>query len=163
MKNINSKKVLSLIAASLLISFSSCKKDKVEDPVVTDGSIMFHIHTMADTTEVDALGDTIFLSSGRMIVVDLAKMYISNIRLIKTDNSEVSLGTVKILQKQGTEEYGLGTAPAGNYKSVKFDIGLSDADNASSPASGDAILNQSSMWFGATAQPDGYVFVNFAG
>lgn len=157
------KKINLYILLSILVSFSACKKDEDETPVVANGSVMFHMHSAADTTEIENYGDTIYLSSGRMMIVDLAKMYISNIRLVKADGSEVSPDVTKILQQQGTEEYELGSVPSGNYKTVKFDIGLSNADNASIPSASNAVLYQPSMWFGATAQPDGFVFVNLQG
>ena len=124
---------------------------------------MFHLHTMADTNEVESYGDTLVMSDGRQIAVSTAQLYISNIKLIKTDGSVVDGPSGTIIMKQGEEEYDLGTAPVGNYKSVRFDVGLSDASNASTPASSDQVLYQPSMWFGASAQPDGFVFINFAG
>jgi hypothetical protein len=163
MKNKNSVKFFALLLSVLYISISSCKKDKVEETVTANGSLMLHIHTMADTTEIEALGDTIFLSDGRMLVADAAQLYISNVKLIKTDGTVVDGPSVILLQKQGTEEYEIGSVPAGNYKSIRFDVGLSNSVNSSSPSSSDAVLYQPSMWFGANAQPDGFVFVNFSG
>jgi hypothetical protein len=65
--------------------------------------------------------------------------------------------------KQGIEEYELGEVEAGNYKGLRFDVGLSDAINASNPDPNDPALFQSTMWFSSTAQPDGFVFLNFQG
>ncbi|HNP47864.1 MAG TPA: hypothetical protein PKL85_03460 [Bacteroidia bacterium] len=165
MKKTYSIKFLAGISFLLVVVFSGCKKDEDDDqtPVSTTGSLMFHLHTMADTNEVESYGDTLVMSDGRQIAVSTAQLYISNIKLIKTDGSVVDGPSGTIIMKQGEEEYDLGTAPVGNYKSVRFDVGLSDASNASTPASSDQVLYQPSMWFGASAQPDGFVFINFAG
>lgn len=165
MKKTNAIKFLAGCSFLLLVVFSSCKKDKDEDPtpVSTTGSLMFHLHTMADTNEVEAYGDTLIMSDGRQITVGTSQLYISNIKLIKTDGTVVDGPSATIIMKQGVEEYDLGSAPVGNYKAVRFDVGLSDASNASTPASSDAVLYQPSMWFGASAQPDGFVFINFEG
>lgn len=163
MKKVNSIQMLFVSALFLIVAFSSCKKDDDTTPASTTGSLMFHLHTMADTSEVEAYGDTLVMTGGRQITVTTAQLYISNIKLIKTDGTVIDGPSTTIFMKQGTEEYDLGTVPVGNYKSVRFDIGLSDSQNSSSPAMSDAILYQPSMWFGATAQPDGFVFVNFQG
>ncbi len=127
------------------------------------GTIAFHMHTLVDNTEVENYGDLLGLSNGRQITVTTAQLYISNIKLIKSDGSIIDGPSMNILVKQGLEEYEIGDVPAGNYKSVRFDVGLSDATNASSPATSDLTLYQPSMWFGATAQPEGFVFFNFQG
>ncbi|MBL0258738.1 MAG: hypothetical protein IPQ03_14940 [Bacteroidetes bacterium] len=165
MKKTNAIKFLAGCSFLFMTVFSSCKKDKDEDPtpVSTTGSLMFHLHTMADSNEVEAYGDTLIMSDGRQITVSTSQLYISNIKLIKTDGTVVDGPSATIIMKQGVEEYDLGSAPVGNYKSIRFDVGLSDAANSSTPSSSDAILYQPSMWFGASAQPDGFVFVNFEG
>ncbi len=122
-----------------------------------------HLHTFAGTSEVENYGDTITLPGGRKMTVSTSQLYISNIKLIKTDGGIVDGPSTIVLMKQGIEDYDLGDVPSGNYKSVRFDIGLSDVVNASTPVSTDPILFQPSMWYGATAQPDGFVFLNFQG
>ncbi len=155
---------LILVAAIVAFTFSACKKDKDETPAPTgNGTIAFHLHTNVDTAEVEDYNSVIVMSNGRKITVSIAQLYLSNIQLIKLDGSAVNLaGTIK-LKKQQEEEYTLGSVPSGNYKSVRFNIGLSSATNAATPAAGDSTLNQPAMWFGATAQPSGFVFVNFQG
>jgi hypothetical protein len=65
---------------------------------------------------------------------------------------------------QQTEQYLLGSAPAGNYKSIKFNVGLSPSTNALLPEPNDSTFYKPSMWFGNTVQPwQGYIFVNFQG
>lgn len=161
MKNIISISILATGLFAFMMVFTACHKD--ENPAPSTGSILFHLHTLAGDDEVENYGDTMELTDGRKIAVTTAQLYLSNIKLIKTDGSVVDGPDTIVFMHQGTEEYELGSVPAGNYKSVRFDVGLSDAVNASTPAASDPILYQSSMWFGAAAQPDGFVFINFQG
>jgi hypothetical protein len=152
-----------ILSAGLLLSglfITSCNND---NPAEKPGTLAFHIHTLIDSIEVENYGELLTRADGRKITVTMAQMYISNVKLIKTDGSVVDGPSSVILVKQGVEEYELGEAPAGSYKTVRFDVGLSDAVNASTPAVSDPILYEPSMWFGATAQPEGFVFVNFQG
>lgn len=154
------------LTAIVGLTFSSCKKDKDTDPAPTpaaDGTIAFHLHTNVDTAEVASYDSINVMSSGRKITVSIAQLYLSNIQLIKLDGSTVDVSGVIAFKKQQEEVYTLGTVPSGNYKSVKFNVGLSAATNAATPAASDSTLNQPSMWFGATAQPLGFTFVNFQG
>ncbi|MCW3086505.1 MAG: hypothetical protein JWP12_3871 [Bacteroidetes bacterium] len=164
----NSKKYIKtgliLVAAITAFTFSSCKKDKDETPVPAgNGTLLFHLHTNVDTSEVEDYGDLHVMTNNRKIIVNKAQLYISNIQLIKLDGSTYSVPGKIMLKKMEEEEYMIGSVPAGNYRSVKFDVGLSSSTNVSVPASGDSTLNQPAMWFGATAQPAGFVFVDFEG
>lgn len=155
--------VLSIISVTLLFS---CKKEKAEEvtPKTENGTLYFHIHTMADTAEVENYGqEYILLDKGRRITVDMAQLYISNIELVKLDGSTVPVADRILFVQHGTESYKVGSVPAGNYKAVKFYVGLNATVNASTPSASDNILHQPSMWFGATAQPDGFVYINFSG
>jgi hypothetical protein len=152
-----------LIAAGLILN--SCKKDKDEAPApaTANGTLAFHFHTNVDTAEVEDQDSVYTTGLGRKITVHRAELYISNVQLIKTDGSLQDVPGVVKLIKRGEEEYVIGSVPAGNYKSVKFNVGLSAAINASTPASSDSTLNQPQMWFGIAAQPSGFVFINFQG
>ncbi len=164
-KKYSQKIILAFIALALLI-FNSCKKDKDEtvSPVTeSNGTLFFHFHTNVDTSEVEGYGDTCVLSDNRNITVSKAQLYISGIQLVKLDGSTIDVSGVIQLIKQEEEAYTIGGVPAGNYKSVKFNVGLSPSTNASIPAVDDSTLNQPSMWFDSSAQPSGFVFVNFQG
>ncbi|HZV71003.1 MAG TPA: MbnP family protein [Saprospiraceae bacterium] len=145
---------------TLTITFNGCKDD---DPVTKPGSLAFHIHTLIDANEVENYGEVLATEEGRQISVTTAQLYISNVKLIKTDGSVVDGPSSILLVKQGVEEYEIGDVPAGDYKTVRFDVGLPDAVNASVPNPSDLTLYNPSMWFGATPQPDGFVFLNFQG
>lgn len=167
MNNFNYKNlslvILFFLSVTVLIS---CKKKKTDTPAPKNesGTLYFHIHTMADTSEVKNYGEEyILVDKGRRVSFDRAQMYLSNIELIKLDGSTVPVTGKILFVKHGTEEYLVGSVPAGNYKSVRFYAGLDSITNAALPASSDHVLYQSSMWFGATPQPDGFVYIHFSG
>jgi len=158
-------KISSYVRAVILAStvfFSSCN-EHVHDPEPTNGALMFHIHTMVDTSEVEDYGTVYTLTGGRKIRADLAQLYISEIELIKLDGSPVPVSGKIVLKKKETEEYKIGDVPIGNYKTIRFKVGLNSTINDSTPSLSDTILNQPSMWLNTTAQPDGYAFVHFKG
>jgi hypothetical protein len=90
-------------------------------------------------------------------------MYISNIELVKLDGSVYSVSGRVLLKDFENEVFFVGNVPAGNYKSVRFSIGLNSTANAKTPISTDTIFNRTEMWFGSTAQPQGYIFLNVQG
>ena len=166
MKNKNYILGLALVAI-VALTFNSCKK-KDDDtatptPTAANGTLFIHLHTDVDTAEVANYDSVNVMSSGRKITVHKAQLYISGIQLIKLDGSTVDVSGVIVLKKQEEEVYSIGSVPSGNYKSVKFNVGLSASTNSSTPAVSDSTLNTPPMWFGATAQPSGFVFVNFQG
>jgi hypothetical protein len=89
----------------LALGFSTCKHSSDSTPAPTkDAVFAFHLHTNVDTAEVDAYGDTLDISTGGHVIVSRAALYISNVKLVKTDGSLVPVeGT--ILTKAGKELY----------------------------------------------------------
>ncbi|MGZ4033430.1 MAG: MbnP family protein [Bacteroidia bacterium] len=156
---------VSIVAAIAVLglTLNSCKKDKDTTPEpAANGTLMFHLHTNADTAEVD-YGTVYTMTSGRKISVTKAQLYITDVKLVKLDGSTYNVPNFSLLKKQEVEVYTIGSVPSGNYKSVRFQVGLTAATNASVPGAADSTFNQPQMWFGATAQPLGYIFVNFQG
>lgn len=150
------------------IAFSSCNKTPVPDdkPVVTPtGTFMFHLHTYIDNSEVDLYNITYTTLSGRKIALSMAQLYVSDIQLVKLDGSLVDVSGKKILKIFERETDVVGQVPVGNYKSIRFKVGLDAKTNALEPTtpSDSAVLNKPEMWFNKTAQPDGYVFMNLQG
>ena len=163
---IKNQLILIALICSVGIYLSSCKK-KDDTPPPTppaNGSLAFHLHSNVDTNEVDTLGMVYVMTGGRKISVSFAQLYISGIQLVKPDGSTYAVPGTIILKKQQTEPYNVGSVPAGNYTSVKFNIGLSAATNASTPLSTDTTLYVKSMWLDTgSVQPSGFVFINFQG
>lgn len=165
-------KSISTIILLLAFALAGCKK-KTQEPEpdgssnsnTPTGTFYLHLHTNIEDNEVEDYDVIDTMSSGRLISLSLAQTYISEIELIKLDGSSISLSGKTILKVIDNEEYLVGEAPVGNYKSVRFKVGLDGSTNAADPLSSpdSSILNRSEMWFGNAAQPDGYVFVNLQG
>ncbi len=174
MKRIRKMAVLSLLLMSILIT-TACKKDKNPSPdgssngnnntTVPTGTLMLHLHTYIEEQEVDLYGIEYTTVEGRIISLNLAQLYIYDIQLMKLDGSLYSVPGRKILKVFEGESYLVGDVPVGNYKSIRFKVGLDATTNALSPANSpdSIILNKPAMWFGSTAQPEGYVFTNIQG
>jgi hypothetical protein len=158
--------LLVLVCFSL---FTSCKKVEPTPTTSTEsiptGQLKFHLHTFIGENEVDAYGIEMMMPDGRMISLDMAQLYISDIQLVKLDGSYYSVPSDGVLKVFQSESVTIGDVPVGNYKSVRFKVGLTPTVNALAPAtSGYAnLLNHTEMWLSSTAQPDGYAFLNFSG
>lgn len=164
---------LLLLIMSLGILLTSCKK-KTDDPEPEGnnpdsqngpkGRLYIHLHNYFETTEVDAYNIVYTTSEGRKIELRMGQVYLSNIQLIKLDGSVYTVPDVIVLSQQGIESYPIADVPAGNYKTIRFNIGLDPAANGKTPSTSTADpLNRSEMWYGSTAQPEGFVFVNAQG
>ena len=119
MKNIYN---ITFILLVILVIFG-CSKKSDNDSTVT-GQLYFHLHTNIDTTEVDDYNSVIQSSNGRKISLSIAQLYISNIQLVKLDGSIYSVAGKILLKVLENETYFVGNVPAGNYKSVIFNVGL---------------------------------------
>ncbi len=155
----------------LVLVFSSCKKEFDSNQTNTDntptekGTLKFHLHTYIADQEVDAYGIDYPMTTGRNISLSLAQLYDSDVELIKLDGTAVKSSSNGVLKVFESETSTIGDVSVGNYKGVRFKVGLLPNTNKLDPtASGYAsLLNQPEMWFESTAQPSGYVFLNFSG
>ena len=150
---------------------NGCKKKEatttntVTNTVVPTGDLKFHLHTYIGDQEVDAYGIDYPMPDGRMISLNMAELYISEIQLVRLDGSLYNVpsnGVLKVFEAEAVE---IANVPVGNYQSVRFKIGLTPAVNLLQPTTSGYLylLNQPEMWFSSQAQPDGYVYLNFAG
>lgn len=160
------KQFVFIIVLITMITFS-CKKNTTTsepEPAVANGTAMLHLHTNVDTIEVADYDSIYVMSDGRKISVSIAQLYISNIQLVKADGSTFDISGLTIAKTQQEEAYMLGSVPVGNYKSIRFNVGLSPTVNTLLPLLSDSVFYKPNMWFGNTVQPwYGYVFVNFQG
>ena len=162
-------KLIKVIAALLLLTVASCKKKAAEptqvnqQPSPSYGVAEFHFHTNLDTNEVDTYNYIYTVQGGRRIALSIAQLYVSGIQLVKSDGSTYDVPNVNLLKLMQVEEYLVGSVPTGNYKSVRFNVGLAPSTNTMTPAVNDSTLNHANMWFGSAAQPGGYVFLNMQG
>ncbi|HXA01737.1 MAG TPA: MbnP family protein [Cytophagaceae bacterium] len=154
-----------LIFTAIGISALSCKKSvEPPQPEPAKGTLNFHLHTYLGIEEVDAYNIVYTMLDGRQVSLSLAELYLSGIELIKADGSIYPINDTIIFKTREIETYVVAKVPPGNYKSVRFKVGLNPATNLKTPSSSASdVLNKPEMWFGATTQPDGYVFLNLQG
>jgi hypothetical protein len=167
-------KMISLLVSLVLIMIACDKKDKESDPTPGDddtgnsntpkGMLSLHLHNYLDISEIDGYNIVYTTSEGRKISFTKAQFYLSEFELVKLDGSVYAVSGKNILKVQENQVYQLGEVPVGNYKSIRFKVGLNSATNATVPSSSSSdILNKPDMWFGNTAQQDGYVFFHLSG
>jgi hypothetical protein len=124
-----------IVLFSSVLFFSGCKDDDETVPVVaTDQTLSFHLHTNVGNQR--AYYDSIYMdATNRKFNVSDFRYYVSNIVLIKSDNSEYPLTGKVLLVNPYKSEYTVGSIPAGSYKGFKFMLGLDSIVNHSDPSS----------------------------
>ena len=145
------------------VLFSSCNKKTKDDPsediAKPTGTVMFHLHTFIEDNEVDLYHIPYNTHDGRSISLNMAQLYFSDVEIVKLDGSVYSFPANKILKVLETDTYLIGEAPAGNYKSLRFKVGLAPAVNLPDAAN----TKDSTMWLSKTRLDDGYIFLNVQG
>lgn len=160
------KHIIYLASAVILFSVVvSCKSSGPEpaDPVVVTAPISMHLHSYIGENEVELYNTVYRTADDRKISLSFAQLYISNIKLVKFDGSIHEVGDTIFLTNIVDQVYKLGNVPVGNYKSIRFDVGLPAAINAQIPSGSVGKLNNSAMWFTGSAQANNYVFMHAAG
>ena len=161
---------ISILLFTLLLVAVSCKKEvNTTNTSTTDntpkGRLIFHLHTFIGDSEVDGYNIDMTTPEGRSISLNEAEFYITDIQLVKLDGSIYNVPSKGALKVFESESVTIGDVNVGNYKSVRFKVGLIPEINQLLPtASGySVLLNQSEMWFNNTAKTNEYVFLNFSG
>lgn len=125
----------------------------------------FHLHQHFGTPEFDTATHYL-LPSGVKIQLSQLRFYLSNVRLINLDGTEILIPESWILVKPGIETFPIGTVTPGKFKGVKFLVGIDSASNSggTSPAdrpAGHPLGFQSPSMFWSWAS--GYIFVRMEG
>ena len=176
MKTFNHLLIVLFSASMILVA---CKKNETPSPLAPNnknttanadptqmGTLLMHLHTYIDKTEVDGYNITYTNSEGRKMSLSRAQFYISDIQIEKLDGAIISIGDKKMIKVRELQSYEVGEVAIGNYKSLRFKVGLPSSTNALNPSVSGAdstILNRPEMWFNTTPQPDGYVYLNAQG
>jgi hypothetical protein len=152
--------VVVAVLAFVTLGLGACK-DKTTTG--TTGTFYFHIHANVDTAEIADSATYYRDSAGRFVRVATGSFYISNIVLKNANGTSYPVSGKVVLEKMGTEEYLIGTAPVGTYTGVSFSVGLDPVSNA--PISGEYAagnpLGDSTMWFIPIS--NGHYFVRLTG
>lgn len=122
MKKVNSYLALALVAA--LLFNSSCNKDKLKG----NGPITLSFDNRNGSADF-ALNTNFTLPSGEQLNVSLYKYFVSNFELVKADGSTYKLpqdGNYFIIDESNaaSQEITLTGIPAGEYKGIKFILGV---------------------------------------
>jgi len=161
-KQINNS-IGSVAVMCILLGLLGCNKNEISTVLEEKGSIEFHMHSMLGSHEISAYTSMDSLDDGRKILVEKARIFLSNIQLEKVDGSLVTLDGQIILTENGTETYNLGLAPVGNYVGIRFYLGLNQIQNFSPQLNSDTLLETTSMWLGPDVSVDGRKFIHFKG
>lgn len=139
----SSTKRLCLVAAFVIwaaLAFSGCRKEQPDEEIENGMLELKFIPTIGG--EPFVLSENYELSDGRPFAVDLLQFYVSNVRLVKDDGEELPLEGVSLLKapEPGLRvSHGAGatvefSAPPGQYKGLRFDVGLDSTLNHGDPS-----------------------------
>ena len=122
-------RILALCTVSLSLLSSSCEKDKDDDA----GLFSLRFSATAGTQPFQ-MDQTFADEQGRNMRIETFLFYISNVKLIKSNQEEVALTDVALINfGQGTTEVEV-VVPHGDYSGIRFGLGLDTALNASDPS-----------------------------
>jgi hypothetical protein len=129
--------VLLFMVTATTLFINSCKE---EDPTIPSGtgdnSIEVVFKATANGNDFN-LNDSFDLTAeGFSYTFSLFKFYVSQVRLVKDDNSELVLKAIDMIDFR-TDAPNLSfkvNVPAGNYKEIKMGIGVDSASNVQDPS-----------------------------
>ena len=130
-----------LLLSLWLLSMASCK----QDPATLQLQVL---PTWGSTTW--AMNATYNTPDGKYLNFSVSKMFLSHIKLVKNDNSEVEVNAAAFVNFESSSNTISLPAPVGDYKALKFGIGLDSAQNHINPTanSTDAVFGAGpGMWW----------------
>lgn len=129
--------VVSFLVASF---FVSCKKKSDDPQPIVESPVSVSTPQNLTLKFTPVKGDTTInfysnfkTSSGVRFNLSMFRYYVSNIKLVKNDGSEYAVANKYLLVTPNTEDYSLGDVPAGDYKGIKFSIGVDSITNHKDP------------------------------
>ena len=153
--------------------FTGCKKD-VEVPATT-GEVTLHLDngvTMPNAATGTPKFNSLVLGTGAYtnangddFTVSTFKYYLSNVKLLKADNSTYTLPQVYYLvdqTKPDTQELVFSQVPAGDYTSISFMVGVDSARTKAGNFT-EAALNSNSGMLWTMNGVDEFINVNLSG
>jgi hypothetical protein len=157
---------LILVAVTAAISFISCKKEKTEETPKTENpatsaNVSFRFANQVDGQPIELGAMKYTNAAGNMYQVDLLKYYVTNVVLVKDDNTEVKVGNYDLIDASdlSTCMVDAKNIPNGTYTSMKFNIGLPPDRNHNGAQDGDLDPIKGMIWDWNT----GYVFFKHEG
>ncbi|MBT8327406.1 MAG: hypothetical protein KJP21_06765 [Bacteroidia bacterium] len=151
------------------VAFSSCKDETsapTPEPAEEVQEISFSVSNQANGEEIDFLNSTYTLPSSEEIIISRLAYILADFILVKDDNSEIILDDQYVLinPKFAAPKFTLKNIPKGNYKSIKFSLGLDSSINHGDPSKYDvehplSPVNNSLHW----SWTGGYIFAAIEG
>jgi hypothetical protein len=153
----------------LTLGFSSCKKEDVKPPVqepsplpsVEFGNLNIEFVHVVDNELLD-LGKAFLSPAGDTFTVNKFNYYISNIVLVKEDNSLFTQSNSYYLveeSKPTSKTLSIGSVPFGKYKSIRFLLGVDSTRNVSGAQTGALDPAKGMFWNWST----GYIMLKLEG
>lgn len=169
MHNLNLKIKLEFLLVMLMgitLVFTSCSKDKDDDPAPSPSpsnpQIAIDIGLIYGTQTLDLNSTTYTNAAGEQFTVSKFKFYLSNVKLIDSNNNEVAIDDTYFLidlADQASHVLNLTDLPAGTYKGMKFIIGVDSTRNVSGAQTGALDPANGMFWSWNT----GYIFLKLEG
>jgi len=156
---------LSIWACVAILCFASCK-DKTETPepaktTATSGnvSVLFANEVDGQALELGKMQYT--NAAGNMYQVDLLKYYVTNVILVKSDNTELAVGNFDLMNAADLSSCSVSAPniPNATYTKIKFNIGIPLDRNHNGAQDGDLDPVMGMIWDWNT----GYVFFKHEG
>lgn len=147
-----------LLSIGLLSLLSSCKKS---DSTVPYGKMTISISNEVDGQPV-AIGPMSYTNAaGNQYSVDLLKYYVSNMKLVKADGSEVSFGNYNLIDASNpaSQTFTLDSVQNGDYTAVRFLLGVDGDHNHTGVQEGALDPINGMIWTWKT----GYIFFKHEG
>lgn len=146
---------LSIFMLTVLVLMSSCEKDP------PTAKLIFEHQINGEAISFDT--DYQLGNNNTTVNLDIAQFYVSNLRLIKDDNTELNYDDYYLITSTDNQ-IDLGEIDEGEYKQISFDIGIDSVTNYLDPltyAAGDPLAGQSPSMHWAWAT--GYKFLRVDG
>jgi hypothetical protein len=153
---------ISILSAVLLLSFASCKKSAISDPIATKGSFTIEFDHVVNGSPLVFNTQAYTNAHGDQFTLSTFKYYVSNIKLTKTDGSIYQVPESYLLvdaAKPETFFNKIGEIPTGDYTAISFLIGVDEARNLAGAQTGALDPTNGMFW----TWNSGYIFVKLEG
>jgi hypothetical protein len=163
-----------IVITCMTATFISCKKDKDSEPTPTSpttpststGNLKIAFEAMVgdSSLQLGTANTTYTNQSGNTFNVSVYKYYISNIKIIKSDNSVwIEPNSYHLIDHAdlATTTFTLSKVPVGTYKGIEFMIGVDSTKNAGGSGAQTGALDAANGMY--WVWNSGYIMAKFEG
>jgi len=119
-----------------LTLFFACQKKETDNTNTShDGTVYINFNLKSGTNTTYNLGQ-IFTVNGVSVTLDLIKFYVCDLTLVREDNTEIVVKNYDLMDWESLSKHTSFSmkVPAGNYKTLKFGLGLNPTLNQTNGA-----------------------------